>query len=180
MVETLEKPKLNRVERKAQIITRLVTGETNTSIAKDFNVTHQAISRTKKENQPFINQEQTKLIQLLPTATEIVTDELEANRLLTKRIRIDPYNVDPFKVSLKSELNKTIRDLWKISGILRPQALINVNQDNRTQTTVISDNVLNLFSPHAKELIDTEVVDTISDTTNEGNSDNPDNVISDT
>jgi predicted methyltransferase len=171
-------PKINDLQCKIDIINRLARDETNVSIAKDYNVDHSSISKFKKKNQTLIDQEQAKLIKLLPTATEIVTDELEANRLLTKRIRIDPYNVDPTKVSLKSELNKTIRDLWKVAGILKPQAFLNLSQDNRTQTVEISPNVLNMFSVHAVGLIqsvDTQVVEAEEVSDNAGNGDNVDN-----
>ncbi len=179
MVEILEEkplttnPKINDLQVKTDIINRLARSETNVSIAKDYNVDHSSISKFKKKNQHTINQEQAKLIELLPTATTIVTDELEANRLLTKRIRIDPYNVDPSKISLKAELNKGLKELWKATGIIQPQSLIsyNLSQDNRTQTTVISDNVLNMFGNHAESLVDTEVIDVIEDTTKVNDSD---------
>ena len=146
-------PKLNDLQTKTDIINRLATGETNVSIAKDYNVDHSSISLVKKKNQHIINQQQAELISLLPTATEIVKDELEANILLTKRIRIDPYNVDPFKIALKSELNKTLRDLWKISGIYPSHnMLVNTgkitvnNTINPTLTKFIGDSALNALT----------------------------------
>jgi hypothetical protein len=58
-------------------------------------------------------------------------------------------------------------------GILQSQSntiLNQYNQDNRQQTTIISDNVLSLFSGHAEDLIEsdnTEVVDIQGDSDNE-------------
>jgi hypothetical protein len=67
-------------------------------------------------------------------------------------------------------------------GIFESQALINYNlsqfNDNRSQSVVFSDNVLSLFAPHAKELIqaiDTEVVEAEGVSDSDGNGDNVDN-----
>ncbi|KKM87453.1 hypothetical protein LCGC14_1268780 [marine sediment metagenome] len=168
-------PKINLIH-KTDIINRIAKGEPQRSIAKDYDIGQAAVSNIKKANQQTINQQQAELISLLPTATEIVKDELEANILLTKRIRIDPYNVDPFKIALKSELNKTLRDLWKISGIypshntLINTGKITVNQQiNPTLTKFIGDSALQQLS----KAINTDLVDTTAVTTD---SDSPGNV----
>ena len=161
-------PKINDLQTKTDIINRLARSETNVSIAKDYNVDHSSISKFKKKNQHTIDQEQAKLINLLPTATEIVKDELEANTTITKAIKDNPFKVEQTTISLKAELNKTIKELWKATGIIKPHNVlvypgkITVNQQiNPTLTRFIGDSALQQLS----QAINTDVVDVEAVTT---------------
>ena len=174
-VAVLEKPakqpnKIITPCHKEEILNELAKETSQYQLAETYKISQSRISQIKKENEALVANKKAELIKLLPSVVDVVTDDLAANKLLSKRIRMNPYNVDSEKVALKNTLDKTSVNLLKIAGIFPSQAMINFNQhnDNRTQTTVISDNVLGLFHSHARELIDAEVVDANGDTTNDG------------
>ncbi len=175
---TLEKSsnKVINSYSKEQIINDLVKEVPQTAIAKQNNISQPRIHQIKKANQAIIDQKKQELIALLPSVVDTVKNDVNTNNRLSKHIALDFTKTTTEQIALKNSLDKTNLNLLRITGISPSQALINYNltQDNRTQTTVISDNVLNLFSPHAKELIDTEVTTINGDTTNEDNSDNGD------
>lgn len=167
----LERPqKLTDINTKNDIINRLANEEPGTHIARSYQVDRSRISQIKAANEVLIKEKKAELVSKLPTVVETVVKDLETNTNLSRHFN---GNIDglttPEKLQLKTILDRTSVNILKIAGVIQPQALINynLNQDNRTQTTVISDNVLGLFAPHAKELIEAEAIATNEDTTNE-------------
>ncbi len=163
-------PKINHCHKK-EIIDRLVMEEPQRSIAKSYGISQNRIHQINKANQPLIQQKKQEILETLPDVVHTVKTDVNTNKRLSQHIALDFRYVTPELVSLKSVLNKTNDTVLKIAshddkGILPSRTpLINLTQDNRTQTTVISDNVLNLFSNHAESLVDSEVIDVIEDTT---------------
>lgn len=153
---------------KEQLLNDIATKRV-TDVAKQYNVSHPRISQIKAENKILIDQKKAELLKLIPNVVETVRDDVNTNSRLSKHIALNFTAVTSEQIALKNSLDKTNVNLLKIAGVIQPQALINynLNQDNRTQTTVISDNVLGLFAPHAKELIEAEAIATNEDTTNE-------------
>ncbi len=150
-----------------------IASKSNGEVAQKYNLTTGRISQIKKANKHIIDQKQQELISLLPSVVDTVKHDVNTNNRLSKHIALDFKQATTELIALKNNLDKTNINLLKITGIIQPQSLIsyNLSQDNRTQTTVISDNVLNMFSNHAETLIDTEVIDTIDDTSSDDGSD---------
>jgi hypothetical protein len=188
MVETLEKtiPKPITSFQKDEIIDKLALEIPQRKIASQHNVSQNRISNINKEQKVEVKKRKLALQALAPnileefkydclTSTELSKHLYRPKEFPNKTALQNNQEITYHKNSLSKQKIKILENI----GIFESQALINYNlsqfNDNRTQTTVISDNVLNMFSNHAESLVDSEVIDVIEDTTKDEDSDNVDN-----
>ncbi len=138
--------KLDKLPVKNEVINKLAVGKSQTSIAEQIGVNQATISRFAKEdkNIQLIEEQREKLVKVLPDAVENVKTLVEEMQTL------------PMDDTKNRELSyKASKDVLKATNIFpSPQFAHNIYNDNRTQNTVISEKVLDLFAPHAKSLID--------------------------
>jgi len=129
--------KLDKLPVKNEVIHQLAVGESQTSIAKQVGVNQSTISRfaNKDEAQILIEEEQLKLVEVLPDAVQNVKDLVEEMKDIPK---------DDFK---RRELSyKASKDVLKATNIFpSPQYAHNIYNDNRTQT-VVEPKIMKLFS----------------------------------
>ncbi len=148
-IEVLERPrKINGIKTKVDIVNRLANEETNTSIARTYQVNHSRISQIKKENQGLIDQKKAELISKLPSVIETVTKDVKTNHRLSDSFsdNLDSLTVAE-RLQLKAQLDKTSVNILKISGIFPSQALLNFNQYNQDNRSVnIEPSIMGLFS----------------------------------
>ncbi len=127
--------KLDQVKYK--VVKMLAVGEPQTSIAKQVGVDQSTISRfaNKDEAQTLIEEEQLKLVEVLPDAVQNVKD-------LVKEMKDIPK--DDIK---RRELSyKASKDVLKATNVFpSPQFAHNIYNDNRTQT-VVEPSIMKLFS----------------------------------
>ncbi len=122
---------------KDDVVKKLAVGESQTSIAEQVGVDQSTISRfaNKDEAQILIEEEQLKLVEVLPDAVQNVKDLVEEMKDIPK---------DDFK---RRELSyKASKDVLKATNIFpSPQYAHNIYNDNRTQT-VVEPKIMKLFS----------------------------------
>ncbi len=115
--------KLDKLSVKQEVIHKLAVGEPQTSIAKQIGVDQSTISRfaNKDEAQKLIEEEKTKLVEVLPDAVQNVKD-------LVKEMKGIPK--DDIK---RRELSyKASKDVLKATGLFpSPQFAHNILNDNR-------------------------------------------------
>ncbi len=131
---------------KDTVVKKLAVGEPQTSIAAQVGVDQSTISRFAKEDENIrlIKEQQEKLVKVLPDAVQNVKD------LVTEMPTIPKDDTKNRELSYKAS-----QDVLKATNIFpSPQFTHNIYNDNRQQTQIISSNVLDLFSSHAKSLID--------------------------
>lgn len=121
-----------------------IASKSNGDVAKKYNLTTGRISQIKSENIEIINQKKTEIIKLLPSVVDTIKSDVSANQKLSKRIDIDPYNVDSNKIALKNTLDKTNVNILKIAneddvGIFPSNTMYNFGDDNSQHLTVISE-----------------------------------------
>ena len=142
----MKKSKLDRPPVKAEVIKRLATGESQSSIAEEVGLNRSAVNRfAKREDiKPFIEREQMKLVEAVPDAVENVKE-------LVREMR----NI-PSKETKRRELSyKASNDLLKAVGIMPAQTqapLIKcIFNDNRL---IISPVVMELLSLQGTQVLD--------------------------
>ena len=144
--------KLDRLPVKQEVIHKLAVGETQTSIAKQIGVDQSTISRfaNKDEAQKLIEEEQLKLVEVLPDAVQNVKD-------LVKEMKDIP------KDDVKSrELSyKATTDVLKATNVFpSPQYAHNIYNDNRQQQTLITSEFQAFLDFQAENVLeDSEGVD---------------------
>ncbi len=120
--------KLNKLPVKQEVIHKLAIGEPQTSIAKQIGVNQSTISRfaNKDEAQILIEEEQLKLVEVLPDAVQNVKD-------LVKEMKDIPK--DDIK---RRELSyKASKDVLKATNVFpSPQYAHNIYNDNSQQTVI--------------------------------------------
>ena len=113
---------------KDDVVKKLAVGESQTSIAKQVGVNQSTISRfaNKDEAQILIEEEQLKLVEVLPDAVQNVKD-------LVKEMKDIPK--DDIK---RRELSyKASKDVLKATNVFpSPQYAHNINNDNSQQTVI--------------------------------------------
>ncbi len=142
---------------KTEIINRLATNESSNQIAKDYNVTSQRIRQIKKENQEKINEIASKLVQEnLPDVYETVRNDVQTMKRIAEKAKENIEKVTDKEMQYKKDNNRTNENIFRSVGVFPAQApsfMFQQNIDNRQQTAIISDNVLDMFAAHAKTLI---------------------------
>ncbi len=122
--------KLDKLPVKQEVIHKLAVGESQTSIAEQVGVNQSTISRfaNKDEAQILIEEEQLKLVEVLPDAVQNVKD-------LVKEMKDIPK--DDIK---RRELSyKASKDVLKATNVFpSPQYAHNIYNDNSQNNTVIS------------------------------------------
>ena len=122
--------KLDRLPVKQEVIHKLAVGETQTSIAKQIGVDQSTISRfaNKDEAQKLIEEEQLKLVEVLPDGVQNVKDLVEEMKDIPK---------DDIK---RRELSyKASTDVLKATNVFpSPQYAHNIYNDNSQQNTLIT------------------------------------------
>ncbi len=155
ITETIQRPNvLTNINTKSDIINRLSTEETNSSIARSYNVTQGRISQIKSENQALIEQKKSELIKLLPDIVEVsrqdIQDSKEVSRTLRTEINSHDENVQRAvtnKLKFKALTQKLSQDILKIASIFPTSALLNFNQFNQDNRSVnIEPSIMTLFS----------------------------------
>ncbi len=120
--------KLDKLSVKQEVIHKLAIGEPQTSIAKQVGVNQSTISRfaNKDEAQILIEEEQLKLVEVLPDAVQNVKD-------LVKEMKDIPK--DDIK---RRELSyKASKDVLKATNVFpSPQYAHNIYNDNSQQTVI--------------------------------------------
>ncbi len=137
--------KLDKLPVKQEVVHKLAVGEPQTGIAGQVGVNQSTISRFAKEDENIrlIEEEREKLVKVLPDAVQNVKD------LVTEMPTIPKDDIKSRELSYKAS-----KDVLKATNIFpSPQFAHNIYNDNRQQTQIISSNVLDLFSNHAKTLI---------------------------
>lgn len=145
-IATLEKPlstnpKLpNPSTDKPNIINRLATGETCTSISKDYDVTRERINQIKLEEKKAIEKAATKILKALPNIVETTTLDIQTNKELSKAAYITGCNLSKEQLTFKTITNKLSADILRMVGIFPSQSpslfIQNIYQDNRHQTNI--------------------------------------------
>ena len=155
ITEAIKRPNvLTGINIKNDIINRLSTEETNSSIARSYNVTQGRISQIKSENQALIDQKKSELINLLPDIVEVsrqdIQDSKEVSRTLRTEINSHDENVQRAvtnKLKFKALTQKLSQDILKIASIFPTSALLNFNQFNQDNRSVnIEPSIMTLFS----------------------------------
>ena len=120
--------KLDKLPVKKEVIHKLAIGEPQTSIAEKIGVSQSTISRfaNKDEAQILIEEEQLKLVEVLPDAVQNVKD-------LVKEMKDIPK--DDIK---RRELSyKASKDVLKATNVFpSPQYAHNIYNDNSQQTVI--------------------------------------------
>ncbi len=120
--------KLDKLPVKKEVVHKLAIGEPQTSIAKQVGVNQSTISRfaNKDEAQTLIEEEQLKLVEVLPDAVQNVKD-------LVKEMKGIPK--DDIK---RRELSyKASKDVLKATNVFpSPQYAHNIYNDNSQQTVI--------------------------------------------
>ncbi len=120
--------KLDKLLVKKEVVHKLAIGEPQTSIAKQVGVNQSTISRfaNKDEAQILIEEEQLKLVEVLPDAVQNVKD-------LVKEMKGIPK--DDIK---RRELSyKASKDVLKATNVFpSPQYAHNIYNDNSQQTVI--------------------------------------------
>ncbi len=113
---------------KDDVVKKLAVGESQTSIAKQVGVNQSTISRfaNKDEAQILIEEEQLKLVEVLPDAVQNVKDLVEEMKDIPK---------DDIK---RRELSyKASKDVLKATNVFpSPQYAHNIYNDNSQQTVI--------------------------------------------
>jgi predicted XRE-type DNA-binding protein len=129
--------KLDKLPVKNEVIHQLAVGESQTSIAEQVGVNQSTISRfaNKDEAQILIEEEQLKLVEVLPDAVQNVKD------LVKEMPGIPKDDIKRRELSYKAS-----KDVLKATNIFpSPQFAHNIYNDNRTQT-VVEPKIMKLFS----------------------------------
>lgn len=130
--------KISDPRMKTEIVKRLACGESQTSVAKDFEVSKTTIScfSRKEAIRKLIEEEQLRLAEAAPDAVQNVTD-------LVREMPTIPKS----EIKQRELAYKATKDVLKATGIF-PSTGINIltiNNDNRSQT-VIAPGVLDVIS----------------------------------
>ncbi len=141
--------KLDVPHTKAEVVKLLAAGETQTSIAEQFGVDQSLVSKlaAKNEVKKLIEEEQEKLVKVIPDAVQNVKDLVEEMKDIPKE------NVKRRELSYKAS-----KDTLKAVGLYpTPQyahSLTNIYNDNRQQNAcILSPNVMDMFAKHAETLV---------------------------
>lgn len=145
--EVIKRPNvLTDINTKNDIVDRLSKEETNSSIARSYNVTQGRISQIKSENQAVIDKKKQELILQLPNIVESVRTDIETNNRLSRHISLDFTNINSDLISLKNTLDKTSLNVLKIASIFPTNALLNFNQYNQDNRQInIEPSIMGLF-----------------------------------
>ncbi len=123
--------KLDKLPVKQEVIHKLAIGEPQTSIAWQVGVNQSTISRfaNKDEAQILFEEEQLKLVEVLPDAVQNVKDLVEEMKGIPK---------DDIK---RRELSyKATKDVLKATNVFpSPQYAHNIYNDNRQQTLITQE-----------------------------------------
>ena len=141
----MKKSRLDSPPTKAEVIKRLATGESQSSVAGEFGLHRSQVSRfAKREDiKPFIEREQMKLVEAVPDAVENV-----------KELVRDMKNIPPKETKRRELAYKASNDLLKAVGIMPAQTqaplIKNIYNDNRL---IISPIVMELLSKHCNQVL---------------------------
>lgn len=146
----MRKSKLDNPAIKDSLIKQLAVGTPQKEIAKQVGLDRSQISRfaNRKDIKPFIEQEQLKLVEVVPDAVENV-------KTLVKGMKDIPDGENK-----KRELSyKATSDVLKSVGLfttpIHSQTLVNIYNDNRE--TIISPEVLDLLQARQGDVIDIDL-----------------------
>lgn len=141
----MRKSKLDIPHIKQEVVKRLAVGESPNSIAKDVELHPSQIYRfAKKEDvKPFIEEEQMKLLEVVPDAVENVKDLVREMKDIpkkeTKRREL------PYKASLD-----TLRAVGIMPSPVQSQIITNIYQQNNLQMSQLAQAIL---EEHVKSLM---------------------------
>ena len=122
--------KLDRLPVKQDVIHKLAIGESQNSIAKQIGVNQSTVSRfaNKDEAQKLIEEEQLKLVEVLPDAVQNVKDLVEEMKGIPKG-----------DVKRRELSYKATTDVLKATNVFpSPQYAHNIFNDNSQQNTLIT------------------------------------------
>ena len=109
--------KLHNPLDKEQLLNDIST-KPGIEVANKYNVTNSRISQIKKANQSIIDQKKQEIIATLPTVVEIVANDVNTNKSVSKSLSNDINNLSTQdKLALKTILDKTTVNVLKIAGI---------------------------------------------------------------
>lgn len=143
----MKKSKLDTPQIKKSIVKQLAVGESQTSIAKQVGLNQSSISRfaAREDIRALIEQEQAKLIEVVPDAVQNIKD------LVREMPDISKDDAKRRELSYKAS-----KDVLKSLGLLptpiQSQTLINLYQDNRP---VVSPLTMKILARYFKERLST-------------------------
>ncbi len=132
--------KLAPPEVQHDIINRVARGQTERQIAKVYGVAPSSVNEFKARHQESIDQHRQELIQCLPSALEIVQEDLKNGKRIAYRYSYNRKSITDSDLTYKKQIQTLISDLFKMLGFF-PHTNTSLHigkfyQDNRIQAKV--------------------------------------------
>jgi hypothetical protein len=144
----MRKSRLDQPHIKERVIKRLAIGEKQIEIAKDVGLHYSQISRfsNREDIKPFIEQEQMKLLEVVPDAVENVKGLVKEMKKIPKK------DIKRFELSYKASL-----DVLKAAGLMptpvQSQVITNIyNQQNNAFITPVVKAILDRYLQDAENI----------------------------
>ena len=143
----MKKSKLDTPHIRQEVVRRLAVGENKAAIARDFGVHKSQVCRfAKREDiRPFIEQEQMKLVEVVPDAVENVKE------LVKEMKEIPKGDTKRRELSYRASLD-TLKAVGIMPSPVQSQVITTIYNDQRNQ--IIAPAVwelINKLSPHPSE-----------------------------
>jgi hypothetical protein len=142
----VKKSKLDKPGIKQEVIKRLAVGESQRGIAKDVGVDPSQVSRfaRREDIKPFIEQEQMKLVEVVPDAVENVKELVKEMKNIPKK------DIKRRELSYKASL-ETLKAVGIMPSPVQSLVITNIyNQTNVFQTPLVRE----IIKKYVKSLTD--------------------------
>ena len=142
----MKKSKLDKPGIKQEVIKRLAVRESQRDIAKDVGIDHSQVSRfaRREDIKPFIEQEQMKLVEVVPDAVENVKE------LVREMPTIPKKDVKRRELSYKASLD-TLKAVGIMPSPVQSLVIQNIYQRTNIFQTPLVKEIINKFT---KSLMD--------------------------
>jgi len=136
-VTEVRRSKLDNPHIKKEVVQRLAVGESPKSIAKDVGLHHSQIYRfAKREDiKPFIEQEQIRLVEVVPDAVENVKELVREMKNIPKK------EIKRRELSYKASLD-TLKAVGIMPSPVQSQIITNIYQENNLVVFPVVEEIL--------------------------------------